>query len=134
MSVKRFLIMQKKYFPVALKEIQRGRKDTHWIWFIFPQLRGLGQSKMSLYYGLDGVNETIQYYRNKTLWNNLLTITNVLYNLKTFDIIGVVGEIDAIKIQACMTLFYIVTREPIFRKVIEKYFYNHFHEETVKMC
>ena len=134
MSVRRFLVMQKKYFPVALKEIQRGRKNTHWIWFIFPQLRGLGQSSMSFYYGLDGVNETRRYFRNKMLRNNLLTITNALYNLKTFSITEVVGNVDAVKIQACMTLFYVVTKEPIFKKVLKKFFHNQFHEKTLLMC
>ena len=130
--MKKFLIMQNKYYKTALNEIKSGEKKTHWIWFIFPQLRGLGVSKMSYYYGLQNLDEVKEYFRNKKLRQNLLEITTELYALKKRNIIKIVGEIDAMKIQACMTLFYVATREILFRKVLDKYYNGEFHVETLK--
>ena len=104
--MRKFLIMQNRYYKTALNEIKSGEKKTHWIWFIFPQLRGLGVSEMSYKYGLQNLDEAKEYFRNKKLRQNLLEITTELYALKKRNIIKIVGEIDAMKIQACMTLFY----------------------------
>ena len=130
--MRKFLIMQKKYYKTALAEIKSGKKKTHWIWFIFPQLRGLGVSEMSYYYGLENLDDTRDYFSNKELRHNLLEITTELYALKKRNIIKIVGEIDAMKIQACMTLFYCATREMLFRKVLDKYYDGQFHAETMK--
>lgn len=130
--MRKFLIMQKKYYKTALAEIKSGKKKTHWIWFIFPQLRGLGVSEMSYYYGLKNLDDARDYFSNKELRHNLLEITTELYTLKKRNIIKIVGEIDAMKIQACMTLFYCATREMLFRKVLDKYYGGQFHDETIK--
>ena len=130
--MRKFLIMQNRYYKTALNEIKSGEKKTHWIWFIFPQLRGLGVSKMSYYYGLQNLDEAKEYFRYKKLRKNLLEITTELYALKKRNIIKIVGEIDAMKIQACMTLFYIATREMLFRKVLDKYYGGEFHAETMQ--
>lgn len=130
--MRKFLIMQNKYYKTALNEIKSGEKKTHWIWFIFPQLRGLGVSQMSYKYGLQNLDEAKEYFRNKKLRQNLLEITTELYALKKRNIIKIVGEIDAMKIQACMTLFYCATREMLFRRVLDKYYDGQFHAETMK--
>ena len=129
--MRKFLIMQNKYYETALNEIKSGEKKTHWIWFIFPQLRGLGVSEMSYCYGLKNLDGARLYFKNKKLRQNLLEITTELYALKKRNIIKIVGEIDAIKIQACMTLFYCATREIIFKKVLDKYYNGQFHTETI---
>ena len=130
--MRKFLIMQNRYYKTALNEIKSGEKKTHWIWFIFPQLRGLGVSEMSYKYGLQNLDEAKEYFRYKKLRKNLLEITTELYALKKRNIIKIVGEIDAMKIQACMTLFYIATREMLFRKVLDKYYGGEFHAETMQ--
>ena len=130
--MRKFLIMQTKYYKTALAEIKSGEKKTHWIWFIFPQLRGLGVSEMSYKYGLQNLDEAKKYFENEKLRKNLLEITTELYALKKRNISEIVGEIDAIKIQACMTLFYCATREMLFRKVLDKYYGGEFHAKTVK--
>lgn len=130
--MRKFLIMQKKYYKTALAEIKSGKKKTHWIWFIFPQLRGLGVSEMSYYYGLKNLDDARDYFSNKELRHNLLEITTELYALKKRNIIKIVGEIDAMKIQACMTLFYCATKEMLFRKVLDKYYDGQFHYETMR--
>ena len=89
--MRKFLIMQNKYYKTALNEIKSGEKKTHWIWFIFPQLRGLGVSEMSYKYGLQNLDEAKEYFRNKKLRQNLLEITTELYALKKRNIIKIVG-------------------------------------------
>ena len=87
--MRKFLIMQNKYYKTALNEIKSGEKKTHWIWFIFPQLRGLGVSEMSYKYGLQNLDEVKEYFRNKKLRQNLLEITTELYALKKRNIIKI---------------------------------------------
>ena len=77
-NIDRFVQMHKMYYPDALKEIKNGYKMTHWMWYIFPQLKGLGHSYKAEYYGLDGVEEAIEYMKNEYLKNNMLEICSEL--------------------------------------------------------
>jgi uncharacterized protein (DUF1810 family) len=97
-------------FATALAELERGRKRSHWIWYIFPQLAGLGQSSVAIHYGLQGVDEAIAYLRDPELRDRLLRVTAaVLAQLqrdpepKLVDVMG--SEIDAVKLVSSMTLF-----------------------------
>lgn len=122
-DIDRFIKMQELYYEVALSEIKDGYKRTHWIWYIFPQLKGLGQSYNSEYYGLDGVDEVIEYMRNPYLRNNMIEICNELYKLDD-SIENIFGYPDYLKLNSCMTLFeYSIPEEKIFGKIIDK-FYN----------
>ena len=122
-DIDRFIKMQELYYEVALSEIKDGYKRTHWIWYIFPQLKGLGQSYNSEYYGLDSVNEVIEYMRNPYLRNNMIEICNELYKLDD-SIENIFGYPDYLKLNSCMTLFeYSIPEEKKFGKIIDK-FYN----------
>lgn len=122
-DIDRFIKMQELYYEVALSEIKDGYKRTHWIWYIFPQLKGLGQSYNSEYYGLDSVNEVIEYMRNPYLRNNMIEICNELYKLDD-SIENIFGYPDYLKLNSCMTLFeYSIPEKKIFGKIIDK-FYN----------
>jgi uncharacterized protein (DUF1810 family) len=122
-DIDRFIKMQELYYEVALSEIKDGYKRTHWIWYIFPQLKGLGQSYNSEYYGLDSVDEVIEYMRNPYLRNNMIEICNELYKLDD-SIENIFGYPDYLKLNSCMTLFeYSIQGEKIFGKIIDK-FYN----------
>lgn len=122
-DIDRFIKMQELYYEIALSEIKDGYKRTHWIWYIFPQLKGLGQSYNSEYYGLDSVNEVIEYMRNPYLRNNMIEICNELYKLDD-SIENIFGYPDYLKLNSCMTLFeYSIQGEKIFGKIIDK-FYN----------
>ena len=83
-NLNRFVKAQKRDFPLALEEIRSGRKTSHWMWYIFPQLKGLGYSGMSQYYGLDGVREAAAYMEDKTLRSNLITICQALLAFHTY--------------------------------------------------
>lgn len=122
-DIDRFIKMQELYYEVALSEIKDGYKRTHWIWYIFPQLKGLGQSYNSEYYGLYSVDEVIEYMRNPYLRNNMIEICNELYKLDD-SIENIFGYPDYLKLNSCMTLFeYSIQEEKIFGKIIDK-FYN----------
>ena len=122
-DIDRFIKMQELYYEIALSEIKDGYKRTHWIWYIFPQLKGLGQSYNSEYYGLDSVDEVIEYMRNPYLRNNMIEICNELYKLDD-SIENIFCYLDYLKLNSCMTLFeYSIQEEKIFGKIIDK-FYN----------
>jgi len=122
-DIDRFIKMQELYYEIALSEIKDGYKRIHWIWYIFPQLKGLGQSYNSEYYGLDSVDEVIEYMKNPYLRNNMIEICNELYKLDD-SIENIFGYPDYLKLNSCMTLFeYSIPEEKIFGKIIDK-FYN----------
>jgi uncharacterized protein (DUF1810 family) len=102
-------------FAAALAELEAGRKRSHWIWYIFPQLAGLGQSSAAIHYGLQGVDEAIAYLRDRVLRDRLLRVTNaVVAQLQRHPVpalVDVMGsEIDALKLVSSMTLFREVAR------------------------
>lgn len=106
-------------YTTALEEIKNGRKKTHWIWYIFPQLKGLGHSQISEFYGLNGREEAKAYIEYPLLKERLVEATEaVLNNEKTpYEIFGN----DVIKFRSCMLLFASISDEPTFKKVITKY-------------
>lgn len=122
-NIERFIIAQKKDYEKALQEIKNGKKTSHWIWYIFPQLKGLGNSTTSTYYGINNIEEAREYYNNDYLRNNLLEICNALLLLDN-NIRNIFGYPDYLKVHSCVTLFEIVAKdEEVFKKIIDK-FYN----------
>ena len=106
-------------YQKALEEVKAGKKRTHWIWFIFPQMTGLGTSAMSNYYGIIERYEAEKYINHPLLRDRLIEITEaVYYNEKSvYEIFGH----DAIKVRSCMLLFASVSDIPIFKKMLDKY-------------
>lgn len=107
----------------ALQEIKNGNKETHWIWYIFPQVCGLGHSDYSKRYGIRGYHEARAYMKNEILRKRLLDICEALYELDTDDILSVMWEIDCYKVRSCATLFLRVAPEcDVFGRLLDKYF------------
>ena len=135
-DLSRFIKAQEFNYQHALAEIKRGQKTSHWIWFIFPQLKALGSSPTAKFYGIENLDEAKQYLTNELLRKNLLEISQALLELKNNDIEYIMGSsIDKIKLLSSMTLFHLA--EPtceIFTKVIEKYFGGNLDSKTVKLC
>lgn len=123
-SLQRFKDAQKDMYPIALGELRNGRKVSHWIWYIFPQLKGLGRSPMSMYYGLDGIDEVKAYYNDPILQDRLISVSEaLLLQPKDADIRTIMGsDIDVLKLKSCMTVFYNVTNNPTFKEVLDRYF------------
>lgn len=118
----RFLNAQDGDYLVALQELQSGRKRTHWMWYIFPQLKHLGFSYNSKYYGISGLEEARAYLANSLLGNRLREVCEAILQLSTCDAVEVFGEIDSRKLLSSMTLFDQVSPTDIFARVLDKYF------------
>ena len=131
MNLERFILAQEKTYSIALQEIKNGEKKSHWIWYIFPQLKGLGESYYSNYYGIEGKEEAYAYYQNDYLKEHLLEITSALYNVKKKNILEIVRDPDDLKINSSMTLFYEISQEELFKKVIEKYYNGKMDQYTL---
>lgn len=104
-ELERFRTAQARSFAGALAEIRRGRKTSHWMWYIFPQLRGLGYSSTAQYYGLDGLGEAKAFSAHPELIGNLRTITQALLDQPSRNANAVFGHTDAMKLRSSMTLF-----------------------------
>ena len=135
-DLSRFTEAQKCDYEAALKEIKRGHKTSHWIWYIFPQLKALGRSSMAQHFGIENLDEAKEYLADEILRGRLLEITQALLELENTDIEYIMGSaIDKKKLLSSMTLFHLA--EPtceIFTKVIEKYFGGQLDEMTVNLC
>lgn len=121
LGLDRFIEAQDKWntYQKALEEVKAGKKKTHWIWFIFPQMIGLGKSEMSRYYGICGRTEAIRYIDHPILRDRLVEITEAVYNNEK-SVYEIFGD-DAIKVRSCMLLFASVSDIPIFQKMVKKY-------------
>ena len=124
----RFLTAQNFYYSLALQEIIDGRKRSHWIWFIFPQLTILGRSANAKYYGISGLNEAMAYLSHPVLGARLREITAALLQHRGEKAEDILGGIDALKVRSCMTLFDAVSPNDVFNEVLDA-FYNGNHDE-----
>ena len=106
-------------YSEALQEIKNGYKKTHWIWYIFPQMKGLGKSEISQFYGINGREEAYEYISNPILRSRLIEATEAVLNNK-YSAYEIFGQ-DIIKFRACMLLFASVSDEIIFKQIINKY-------------
>jgi len=110
-------------YDTALAELRAGRKRSHWMWFVFPQVAGLGRSAMAQRYAISGADEARAYLAHRVLGPRLLDCARALVSLGTGDAVAVLGGIDAQKLQSSMTLFALaVPDEPVFQQVLDHYF------------
>lgn len=132
-NLERFVDAQKDIYSRAYKEICNGRKETHWMWFIFPQIIGLGESEMSDYYAIKSEEEAIEYLNHEVLGPRLISITEALLNLGDVDAYSIFGGIDSLKLKSSMTLFYLVSENPLFASVLNKFYDGELDSHTVDM-
>ena len=109
-------------YETALKEIENGRKVSHWIWYVFPQLKGLGHSSLSQFYGISGRKEAEEYLRHPILGERLRKISEALLEHEGKYPEAIFGSIDAIKVKSCMTLFDCISPNDIFADVLDLFF------------
>jgi len=116
----------------ALAELRAGLKTGHWMWFIFPQVTGLGNSYMSRQFGISSVTEAQAYLRHPVLGPRLLECTRILTEINGKSATEILGAIDAMKLRSSMTLFMSAApEEPLFREVLAHYFHGSADQETV---
>ena len=129
----RFVKAQEKMYDIALNEIKNGKKNSHFMWYIFPQLKGLGYSDISNYYGISGLEEAKEYLEDEILGNRLYNITLELLKIDEDDPINIFGNVDALKLKSSMTLFDIVSDDEIFYDVLKKYYGGKKDERTIAL-
>lgn len=117
----RFVKAQDKLYDVAYSEVKNGKKDSHWMWFIFPQIQGLGSSNLAVYYSIESLGEAKEYMNHPILGNRLIDISNELLKHDK-DINSILGDIDSLKLNSSMTLFSLVSEDKVFDKVIDKFY------------
>lgn len=133
MNLERFIKAQEYDYKIALEEIRKGRKESHWIWYIFPQISSLGYSDMAKYYGINDLEEAKKYIDNEILGYRLIEISNELLKLNVKDLTYVLGNIDTLKVKSCMTLFELVSDNSVFSEVLEKYYNGERDERTLQL-
>lgn len=132
-GIQRFVEAQKHSYDTALEEIKRGKKRSHWMWYIFPQMKGIGYSSTAQYYGIENRKEAEEYLAHPILGSRLLEISKELLKLESNDPRAVMGDPDNWKLKSCMTLFEIVSNEPVFGQVLDKFFGGEQDKVTVEM-
>lgn len=106
----------------ALRELREGRKRSHWMWYVFPQLKHLGHSFNSKYYGISGIEEAAAYLEDPILNQRVREMCETILRLPTDDPVEVFGGIDSHKLRSSMTLFNNVSPNDVFARVLDKYF------------
>ena len=133
-NLDRFIDAHNDDYTRALNEVKSGRKLTHWMWYIFPQIAGLGMSETAKYYEIKSLDEARAYLNNELLKDHIIEISNALLELDKTDPVEVFGDVDALKLKSSMTLFSYVSDDEIFNKVIDKYFNGSKDLTTVRIC
>ncbi|HYA17939.1 MAG TPA: DUF1810 domain-containing protein [Bryobacteraceae bacterium] len=119
----RFVSAQEPLMREVLAELSSGRKTSHWMWFIFPQLKGLGFSAMAGYYGIASRAEAEAYLRHPVLGPRLIECTKLVNSANTHSAGQIFGDIDSLKFRSSMTLFAALgPGTPVFAEALEKYF------------
>jgi uncharacterized protein (DUF1810 family) len=130
----RFTEAQATSYPQALAEIQAGRKRSHWMWYIFPQIQGLGFSQISKHYAIKNLAEATDYAQHPVLGARLVEISTALLGLAGNDANRIFGDPDDLKLKSSMTLFAAVPgANPVFEAVLAKFFRGSHDTKTLQL-
>lgn len=133
-DVNKFLNAQDSgVYELALKEIKSGRKMSHWMWYVFPQISGLGWSWMAQKYEIPSIKDAKEYFANDVLRERLIEISNAVYEIEDKDVDYIFGYPDDLKFKSCMTLFALIApqNERIFKRNLDKYYNGEMCEHTL---
>lgn len=128
-----FIEAQKRDYQLALEEVRAGKKQSHWIWYIFPQMYGLGRSYFAQLYGIHDREEAEAYLNHEILGKRLREITMALLEHGAYSAEEIFGDLDAMKVRSCMTLFDVISPEDIFAEVLNKFYANKRCDLTIRM-
>ncbi|MNL43208.1 hypothetical protein D3C87_1657130 [compost metagenome] len=133
-GIERFVIAQQNVYHRALDEIKNGSKQSHWMWFVFPQIRGLGFTDYNVYYGIKDLKEARQYLNDPILGKRLIEISEAVLSQQGKTALEIFGKPDDRKLKSCMTLFsQIENTNPIFLRVLDKYYLGLKDDKTVSV-
>ena len=131
-GIERFVRAQWDVYQHALEEIKNGKKQSHWMWYIFPQIRGLGFTDYNVYYGIKDIHEASEYLNDPILGKRLVEISEAVFRHQGKTALEIFGKPDDRKLKSCMTLFrQIQNTDPIFQKVLEKYYMGFPDDKTI---
>jgi uncharacterized protein (DUF1810 family) len=131
-ALKRFIEAQERDYEIALAEIKNGRKRNHWMWYIFPQLKGLGFSSTSQHYAIADLKEAEAYIQHPILGLRLIFISQALLALDNTNATQIFGSPDDMKLRSCMTLFTAIKdTDPVFRQVLDNFFQGKADPQTL---
>jgi len=133
-GLQRFIDAQTGSYDNALSEVMNGKKRSHWMWYIFPQIQGLGFSEISKFYAINDITEAEDFLKNPVLGNRLVAICNALMGLENNNANQIFGSPDDLKLQSCMTLFSSVPgHDPVFDRVLAKFFKGTKDDKTLQI-
>jgi uncharacterized protein (DUF1810 family) len=132
-SLDRFVEAQTAAYPTALAEIRRGAKRSHWIWFIFPQLAGLGRSSTARHFAIRSLDEARAYLNHPVLGQRYFECVAALQDLTISDPVAVFGEIDAMKLRSSLTLFELARPHPLIAAAIDRWFKGERDRATLEL-
>jgi uncharacterized protein (DUF1810 family) len=130
----RFLDAQNKLYLTAFSEIKKGKKQTHWMWFIFPQIKGLGTSSIANYYAINDLKEAAEFLQHPVLAKHLIEISQLLLTFKRKSIESILGDLDARKLRSSMSLFsQVENANPVFKELLDTFFSGHLDTQTLSL-
>ncbi|MBZ9653709.1 DUF1810 domain-containing protein [Phyllobacterium lublinensis] len=134
-DLQRFVVAQAPAFDAALKELQSGRKQTHWMWFVFPQMRGLGHSSQAEFYGIASLDEARAYLAHELLGMRLVQCTETVLHTEASSLYALFGSPDDMKFKSCMTLFSVAADEPdnLFLEALQRWCDGSLDERTLAL-
>ncbi|AFZ35617.1 protein of unknown function DUF1810 [Stanieria cyanosphaera PCC 7437] len=132
-DLNRFINTQNQVFDRVLAELKNGRKRSHWMWYTFPQLDGLAQSTTSKYYAIKSPEEAIAYLNHPVLGARILECANTIVAIEGKTVSEIFGYPDDLKLKSSMTLFSEVSAEPIFIRVLDRYFHGDRDDRTLQL-
>ncbi|MBU0664448.1 MAG: DUF1810 domain-containing protein [Proteobacteria bacterium] len=133
-DLNRFSRAQEKIYPKVLEELRKGRKESHWMWFIFPQIEGLGRSATAKFYAIKSLEEAAAYLNHPVLGQRLLQCSESLLNIHQKSASAIFGFPDEWKLRSCMTLFATIAEEDsVFARVLANYFNGQTDQRTMEI-
>jgi len=133
-NLARFLDAQHGVYETALKEVKKGKKTGHWMWYIFPQINGLGYSETTRFYSIKNQTEAKEYLNHNILGKRLVEICTELLKSQTNNPVEVFGSIDSLKLKSSMTLYSLLeSTNPVFQKVLDKFYDGKKDENTLQL-
>lgn len=121
-NLQRFIKAQESYYETALSEIVKGRKNSHWIWYVFPQFKEFAHSRIAEYYGMEDKGEAEAYLHHSILGQRIREISEALLLHKGKDVKDIFGELDAGKVRSCMTMFDYLSPNDVFGQVLDAFY------------
>lgn len=133
-NLQRFISAQDRDYDTALAEIKKGRKRSHWMWYIFPQIAGLGMTEISQHYAIGDIKEATDFLMDQTLGVRLVNICKALLELESDDALEIFGSPDHLKLKSSMTLFDAVPATfPVFGQVLDKFYKGERDQRTLHL-